>query len=480
MSHTDAMTGPSRDAAPAQTAAGVGAPAWRTVTAGGGRDRQERPVRTGRIVAQVVAAAVAVLVVVGVLGAIASRNVAERESVNDAANTTDLLASAVVQPALDDALLTGDPAAIARLDAVIREHVLGSSVVRVKLWTPEGVVVYSDEPQAIGEQFALGEEQQAVFTDPQTRAEVSDLSRAENRFESGAERLLEVYRPVWTPAGQPLLFETYARYDAVTARTSELWRGFAGITLTSLLLLMVLLLPVMWRLMDRLRRAQSQREQLLQRAVDASAEERRRIAAGLHDGVVQDLAASSFAVAGAAEQAASLGDPALADQLRGVLATVRGSIGGLRSLLVDIYPPSLRASGLAAALADAAATLRSRGVDVAVDVPDEAGLGLDPEGEELVFRVAQECLRNVARHAVASRVRLSVRRTAAGAVLLVEDDGVGFDADAVLSEPPEGHFGLRILTDLAERAGATLEVSAAPGSGTRWRLTVPVAAGGRS
>ena len=127
---------------------------------------------------------------------------------------------------------------------------------------------------------------------------------------------------------------------------------------------MVLLLPILWRLLDRLKRAQAQREALLQRAVDASTEERRRIAGALHDGVVQDLAATSFAVAGAAERAVALGQPRLAGELHTAAGTVRTSIGGLRSLLVDIYPPSLATAGLAAALTDLASSLRSRGMGV--------------------------------------------------------------------------------------------------------------------
>ena len=55
---------------------------------------------------------------------------------------------------------------------------------------------------------------------------------------------------------------------------------------------------------------------------------------------------------------------------------------------------------------------------------------------------------------------------------IVSDDGVGFDAVAVLAEPPEGHLGLRVMADLAEQAGAQLSVASAPGAGTRWRLVV--------
>jgi len=457
----------------APTSVGIGEPPWITLTDTDRRDSSHKPVRTGRVIAQVVAAAALVVVLVSLLGSVASRKLAEQEAVHDAANTTGLLADAVVQPALTDELVAMDPAAIAAFDAVIRDHVVGPSIVRVKVWTPDGLIVYSDEPRVIGETFVLGEEERDVLTNPVTRAEISDLSKPENRFESAPDGLLEVYRPVWTPSGQALLFETYAPYDAVTSRTADLWRGFAGITLSSLLLMIALLLPVLWRLMDRLRSAQRQREQLLQHAVDASTDERQRIAANLHDGVVQELVASSFAVAGAAGQAQTLGHPRLADQLTDVVTTIRASISGLRSLLVDIYPPNLRSAGLYTALDDLATGLRSRGVEVVVDVPHAVADGLDEERERLIFRVAQECLRNIAKHAGASHVTVALSAAGSDTVLLVTDDGRGFDVGDRVGDPEPGHFGLRILSDLASSAGATLSVSTAAGAGTRWRMVVP-------
>ncbi len=479
MSDTDELRGaagdPGSPAAPPRVPpqGGPPGPAWTTVTTGRRFDPVEQPVRTGRIVAQVVAAAAVVVLAVGAVGSVASRNVAEREAVTDAAHTTDLLADAVVQPALEDGLLAGTSSAVARIDAVVRAQVLGPSIVRVKIWGPDGRILYSDEPRIIGQTFNLGDEERSVLTDPTTRAEVSDLQRPENLYEQGQGKLLEVYRPVWTPSGQALLFETYSPYASVTGRTGQLWRGFAGITLTSLLLLVLLLMPVLWRLLDRLRRAQSHREALLKHAVDASAEERRRIAATLHDGVVQELAATSFAVAGAAERAEAVQQPELARALKSAAATVRASISGLRSLLVDIYPPSLRTAGLAAALDDLAATIRSRSIEVTLDLPADGSTGLDSAGEQLVFRVAQECLRNVARHSAASHVQVSLRPEGSAIVLEITDDGVGFDPGHALSSAQQGHFGLRVLTDLATVAGAELQVSSAPGAGTRWRLTVP-------
>jgi signal transduction histidine kinase len=435
--------------------------------------RNEKAVQPRRVFTQVIAAAVVVLSAVAVAGVVGSRRLAEAEAVNDAAKTANLLADSVAQPALRETLLTGDPAAVAAMDQVVREHVLGSTIVRVKIWDPEGRILYSDAADLVGEQFPLGEEERDVLSHPQTRADVSDVTKPENRLERGRGKMLEVYRPIWTPSGKPVLFEIYAPYDDVTDRTGTLWTGFAGVTLTSLLLLVVLLMPVLWRLLHRLKKSQDQREALLQRSVEASTEERRRIAGALHDGVVQDLAGASFAVAGGAERASSLGQPDLANELRTAAGTVRASIGGLRSLLLDIYPPSLASAGLEAALTDLVYTLRSRGTDVILEL--EPHPGLDAAGERLVFRVARECLNNIAQHAGATSVQVRLERVERHAVMEITDNGVGFDAARLLENPKEGHFGLRVLGDMVADAGGELLLSSAPGVGTSWQLRIPLA-----
>jgi len=428
--------------------------------------------RTERLVAIVALGAVLVLVLSGVVGVLAARKLAERQSVNDAANTADLLAEAVVQPVLTDTIVTGDPAAVDALDAALADYLENSSLVRVKVWTRDGRIVYSDEPRLVGRHYQLSADAQEVFSHPATRAEVSDLDKPENRYERGQGRLLEAYRPVWTPTGTPLLFETYSPYTEVDQRAGQLWRGFAGVTVSSLLLFAALLVPLVWQLLSRLRSAQRQRERLLERAVEASDDERRRIAGTLHDGVVQELAATSFAVAGAAARAESSGDAALAEDLRGAAATLRDSIGGLRTLLVDIYPATLETSGLLDVLRDLAGTLRARDIDVDLALPaTDPGLGAD--GDRLVFRVAHECLENVRRHAAASHVTVRLEPQADAVVLEIADDGTGFDAEQVLARPPEGHFGLRVLADVASGHGAELAVRSRPGEGCHWRLTVP-------
>ena len=474
MTSTPSSPAVSEHPPPPETAAAVPedtvAVPWVAVSRPRAEEDDDVPVRPRRVLLQLVAGLVAVLAVVGVLGSLAAQRLAEREAVNDAANTADVLADAVISPSLSNALADGDPTALAEFDRMVRDRVLGSTVIRVKLWAPDGRVVYADEPQLVGRTFALSEDQRVALSDPQTKAEVSNLSGSENVFETGG-RALEVYRPVWLPDGRQLLFETYSPYEPVQQRSSQLWRGFSGVTLSSLLLLVVLMAPILWRLLRRLSDAQRQRERLLERTVDASDAERRRIAGTLHDGPVQDLVATSFVAAGAAARAQIAGDERTAGELHELAASVRGNIRVLRSLLVDIYPPSLAGAGLGTALADLAESATSRGLTVQLDTEGEAELGLSESEERLVYGVAQECLRNAAKHAAPCTVSVRLGREDGEVVLDVLDDGPGFDT-ILLTQPADGHFGLRVLADLASDAGAALQVASAPGAGTHWRLAV--------
>jgi signal transduction histidine kinase len=459
---------------------------WVTVSRPRAEDADPVAVRPGRVVGQLLAGLLAVLVVVALLASFAAQRLAEREAVNDAANTADVLAGAVVTPALTDALAAGEPAAVRAFDTVVRERVLRNGVVRVKLWGTDGRVVYADEPQLVGRTFGLTSEQRSALAEPRTRAEVSPLTASENEFEAGS-RLLEVYRPVWTSTGTELLFEIYLPYEPVRDRAGQLWRGFAGVTVSSLLLVVALMTPIVWRLLHRLVSVQQQRERWLERAVDASDAERRRVAGTLHDGPVQELVASSFAASGAAAHAEAVGQGALAAELSRLAAALRGNIKVLRSMLVDIYPSSLSDAGLAAALGDLAGSTSGRGVTVRLDLPTPSSraadadglevLGLDHHEERLVYRVVQECLRNAATHAAPCTVTVSLGKAAEGeedgtVVLDVVDDGPGFDP-AGLAQPARGHYGVQVLGDLATEAGASLRVASAPGRGTHWRLVLP-------
>jgi signal transduction histidine kinase len=437
----------------------------------------DEPASLRRVLFPVALAALVVAVIVAVTGSVVSQRIAESEAVHDVAVLTDDLADSVVQPALTNAM-PHDPAEARRvLDPLVRHWLRNGTMVRVKVWSPAGMVLYSDEPKLIGETFALEPGARAALLSPRTDADVSDLRRPENRFERGDGKLLEVYRPVWTPDGQPLLFETYFRYDVVSQRSHQLWRAFGGVMLSSLLALIVLLSGVGWLSLVRSRRARAERERLMERALAASGDERKRIAATLHDGVVQQLVAASFAAAGQAQRAAADGDDGRAESLQSVAATVRDSVAGLRSLLVDIYPPSLRSAGLASALHDLASGASGHDAAVSADIDAEVAAATPERQQEVMFRIAQEALRNALRHAEARQVTLVLAAGQDGtAVLEVADDGRGFDARGADgrgfeggSAVDEGHFGLRLMTDAATHGGGQLSLLSSPGAGTRIR-----------
>jgi signal transduction histidine kinase len=163
------------------------------------------------------------------------------------------------------------------------------------------------------------------------------------------------------------------------------------------------------------------------------------------------------------------GEEDAAAELRGGAQQARQSVQALRSLLVEIYPPSLRQAGLVSALSDLVAPVAARGIETHVDAPDE--LDLDPEDEALLFRVAQETVRNAVAHAGAHSITVVVSSDADDTALTVADDGQGFDP--ARAGASEGHFGLALLRDLARERGAELTVDSGPGAGTRVTIEVP-------
>ncbi|GAA2011366.1 sensor histidine kinase [Nocardioides kribbensis] len=388
---------------------------------------------------------------------------ARAEALQDARATTELLARSVAGPAVPRGLVDGVPGAVDRFDRTALARLVGAGVRRVKVWSADGTVLYSDDVRLIGMRFELGEDEQRILAEGGTDAEVSDLSAPENRFEAPDRGLIEVYTRLDSPEGEPLLFETYYSSDLIATRSDEVVAPFQRINLLALALVVAVATGLLYLLNRRIRVAGLERERLMDRAAAASEAERRRIARDLHDGVVQDLAATAFGLSTLARRAEGT-------QRRELLASgaaLRRSMRDLRSLLVEIHPPGLTATTLPSALADLVAPLAAAGIAADVEVGDlddvdEATLGL-------VWRVAQEAVRNALRHARASTVRVRVGCDDATAVLEVVDDGAGFRADVAQAG---SHYGLRGLRSLAEDHGGRLTVESSPGAGTTVRLEV--------
>ena len=414
-----------------------------------------RPVRVGRAVTTFLVTGLAALTAVAVFLAIDQHQEATAEAIRDARTLTNLEATDVVGPLLTDAALQPGPARD-RLDDVVRHRVLGSHIVRVKVWDETGTIRYSDDAGLIGARFGLPGDELTALRDGTTDAEVSDLDAAENRDERQFGKLLQVYQGVRTPEGTRLLFETYQPYEVISVSSRRLWLATLPVLLGGLVLLYLVQAPLAYRMASRLRAAQDEREALLLATLAASDRERATLAADLHDGVVQGLAGASYTL-----EATPTRDVAVT-----TARDLRRWVRELRSLVVTITPPALHAQGLATSLTDLAATLELRGLTVEVDVPQ---VQLPEAVESLVYRAAQEAVRNVVRHANAQHV--VIRLTADPLVLTVADDGRGIDPGD--SPRARGSVGLDLLTQLAAQQGGTLTVTSAPGTGTTLRLEVP-------
>lgn len=433
-------------------------------------ERAHRPASTIGPVARFMAAGAVVLVSLAGLLAIIARQAGTDDAVRAAAQTTQITARGVVEPRLDAAVIAGDPTALVGFDAAMRRYVLQGSLVRVKVWNADETIIYSDEQRLMGQRFPLSDAEIAALHSQGSASEVSDLSRPENRFETPFGKLLEVYIGVRGTGGQPLLFETYYKYDAVTQAGEAAWQRFAPPSLGALLVLELVQIPFAWGLARRIRKQQVEREGLLRHAVEASDAERRRIAGELHDGVVQDLTGMTYQL-----DAARLGQPDEARRTELITNTatrLRASIGALRSLLVDIYPPNLAEEGLASALADLTDSLSRHGIDVSLDTEGTERLPADTAA--LLFRTAQEAVRNVIAHSGARVASISVVYGDDTATLVVDDDGRGFNDVELDERSTKGHVGLRSIGDLLARSGGGLSVRAAPGQGTRIEAEVPV------
>jgi two-component system NarL family sensor kinase len=435
--------------------------------------RAARPVWQRPVVQFVVVGVALALLLAWVTGVLGAR-LAKEQAIEDARTTTELLASTVVEPSLSSGLLTTAPGELDKFDRLIRSRVLGGDIVRVKVWDEDGLIIYSDEPRLIGQTFTLGAEQLEVLSNGGSDAELSDLSRSENEFENQLGQVLEVYTRVLAPNGDPLLFELYLDDTNLQARADQLFNLFRPLTVGGILLLLVLTTPLVWVLQRRADAAAADRERYLVMATEASDAERRRVARDLHDSVVQDLAGTSFALSGLARDVGSSSGSAtsarLSTEIERLASAVRSSLLALRSLLVEIYPPQLEGAGLGAALQDLVAPAEQAGVDVRLDIDDTERLS--SRTTALVWRTAQECVRNATRHGSPSRLDISVDvgGTPPIVTLTVADDGGGYDT----SQPAAADsFGLRGLRDLAREAEGSLTVESQPGHGTSVTLQVP-------
>jgi signal transduction histidine kinase len=415
---------------------------------------------------------VAAVTVVALIAGSRVRTTGTNESIRDAREWASLLSSDVVGPLVTPELLAGDPAAIAAMDHVVQSMVLKGPVSRLKIWTPEGVVVYSDQHELIGQTFPLDPKVAEALRTVQPVVTFTTPGSTENALDSSGERQLEVYLPFRLADGTLLIYEHYQHSSLVSEGAAKVTAAFSPLVLRSLIALELVQLPLAWWLARRVRASQRQRGLLLQRALDASDDERRRIAQDLHDGVVQDLAGMSYTLDAVRHDPRVVEAPSVASALGRVVDEAQKSIREVRTLLFDIYPPSLEDGDLVGALSDLLAPLEAQGVRT--EFVDSATGTMSPVTHGLLYRTAREALRNVERYAEATSVRVALHDHQRDTVMMeIVDDGRGFDMEGLEERQADGHFGVRVIRDLVEAADGELHIVSAIGRGTTVRLVVP-------
>lgn len=213
------------------------------------------------------------------------------------------------------------------------------------------------------------------------------------------------------------------------------------------------------QMLDRL---EQERHESARVALDAQESERQRLAAELHDEIGQTLTAAAIQI----EHAADVGHDSPAD-LRRIADAVRGSLDEVRRIARELRPEALDDLGLVNALISLCSRLASQG-GLRIERRLEKVPGISPGLELVIYRVAQESLTNVVRHAHASEAAVSLVATADTATLSIADDGRGLPPDL-----PSRTAGISGMRERARLVGGRLKIESNPGEGTTVRLEVP-------
>jgi signal transduction histidine kinase len=192
----------------------------------------------------------------------------------------------------------------------------------------------------------------------------------------------------------------------------------------------------------------------------AALEERNKLARDLHDSVTQTLFAAN-SIAEALPQLIQMNSTKVNGYIQDLHQLTRGAMAEMRSLLVELRPEALIHTELNILLSQLCDVFTGK-TQIEVERQLTKKMMLPAERQVVFYRVAQEALNNIAKHAEASQVKINLSRTEEAIELRVCDNGRGFDAKQVSAE----HFGLKIMHERATEIGANLDIHSKPGHGT--------------
>lgn len=355
-----------------------------------------------------------------------------------------------------------------RLREEIELSLLGGETVRVKLWTVDGTVAYSDDERLIGHRFALTPAGERALSGSPSFA-VSDLSEPSHALERPLGELMEFFVAVHDPAGATIgLFEVEQRTDALNASLANVRRNVwlaIGTGIGLLGIFMAALTVSSARVLNRRRR---QAEQLLGSLFHAQEEERRRTVGALHDDVGQPLFRLLYGLEGS--RATLPPDHPVGSELERLADLTRDIDRTLRTELRTLHRGVDEDLGLASAieqLVDSTMAETELVIDLEMDGIDASELG--HAAKVALVHAVREAVTNVRKHANATRATVELRASQQEVTATIRDDGRG-------TRSTEG-LGLRTTRERLEAIGGKLNVRSTRGRGTVFRASVPISGG---
>src|SRR4051812_1666820 len=425
-------------------------------------------------------------------------NQLERGITDRTASVTGLYVESFIQPHLagldsGEWLSKGD---VASLDTLLNDTTFADKIVALKIWRPDGVVVYSPDRTLIGQQFEIDDDLHEAL-DGTVVADISNLQNEENIDERarGFDRLLEMYIPLRGNGpgqeGDRIIgaAEFYQRPDEIDQEVHDAqqqsWLAVAGgvaivylflfgivrqgsntidqqrVALQEQVTELQLLLDQNEQLRDRVRLAAERNTTLSERQL-------RRISSDLHDGPGQMLALAALRLD---EVERSTSDSSGAQATADVKSALNDALRDMRAIAAGLRLPELRTLSTADAVRRAVDDHQRRtGVPVALTVGD-IGAEAPLSTKIALFRATQELLSNATRHGEGREVVVELAGDKAEIRLSVADSGPGFDSSRVGAE---GHLGLAGIREQAELLGGGFEIGGREGGGARVTVRWPV------
>jgi signal transduction histidine kinase len=415
------------------------------------------------------------LIAVGAGTSVVSENIAAEGAEHDARTRASGMTGDLAVPRVTAALRRHDPKAIRdlgeELSRAMAGDLTGEPVAHIVVWDANGTVLWADTGE-IGKRFDFPAGVGTLAEQGKGTTVFKPGERDETAPHPGKNpsdgNLVEVYVGAVGADDKPFVFEAHTPMESVDERSAAIFMKLLPLSLGGLLLLQLANVPLALSLARRVDRSTDHRSMILSRSLRSWHDERRRLAQDLHDGVIQDLSAMSYALPAVLAQ---LPDEPEADPARSIgermTEALTQDLRALRSLLIDLVPADLDGNGLEVALETMAQRSADRGLQVDVTVEPDLGVGSAVAG--LVYRVAREGLRNAEKHAEARTATVHVGRQGDQVEILVRDDGRGVRT----REASNGHVGLRLLEELVADVGGTLALSNGTDRGAQLRGLIP-------